>query len=383
MEDNSMKKSKILLVEDDETIREMVGEFLEVEGHKVMSTAKGDTAIALLDLHDFDLVFTDLNMRGTDGYEVLKMAKLKNPAPGVIVHSGETNFSEIIKVFRLGADDFVAKPSSLNDVQESIRRHLQRPINGKRAAAADDACAPSTGTTVTGILTALFHDIRSPLLTMAITLNLLAKGKYRSMPNSLIVIMKGLAFKCQKQLDIVDEYLDPDFLARNGRNELHREELDLIKDVFDPVLDELRPDIRKKGIVVDNRTAKRLSGRRLAIRANKVWMKTVFRNLFGNAVKHGSRGCTIGIDSWEYDDYIQCNVFNSGPGVAEHDRHRLFKKNKHISGNDRQDGMGIGLHLASEVVRRHGGTIRYKNVNDTNQFIVTLPQAKRLSWHRA
>jgi DNA-binding response OmpR family regulator len=118
---------KVLVAEDDPTLREEVVELLRAGGHDVDSAADGNEAIRRLEAEAFDLALVDWNMPGKTGGEVLKKAREIRPRTAVIVMTGYGNVDTAVEAMRSGAKDFLQKPfeaDSLEKTIESIRDEL-------------------------------------------------------------------------------------------------------------------------------------------------------------------------------------------------------------------------------------------------------------------
>jgi len=141
------------------------------------------------------------------------------------------------------------------------------------------------------------------------------------------------------------------------------------------VLDELSADIQQGHITIDNRLGAIPAGT-IPINASKIWLKTVFRNLFKNAIRYGGKCCTIAFGFEDCTTHYRLNVYNSGSPVPEEDRERLFTKFGRIETDVEHptDGIGLGLYLIRDIIRKHGGDIWYEARPDGSDFIFTLPR---------
>lgn len=121
--------SRVLIVEDDRTLRETLGEALEQEGYSVTSAADGSTATDLVFARHFDLVLLDVMLPARGGFEVLRDMRehgLRTPVLMLTVRGDE---SDKVLGFDLGADDYVTKPFSLRELLARVRAHLRRARN--------------------------------------------------------------------------------------------------------------------------------------------------------------------------------------------------------------------------------------------------------------
>lgn len=102
--------NRILVVDDEASIREIISEFLGMEGYKVKTASDGLEAAEIMAVNEFDLVVTDLSMPNMDGFGLIKKALELQPMVTVIILSGQGTFENAIEAVHRGAYDFVAKP---------------------------------------------------------------------------------------------------------------------------------------------------------------------------------------------------------------------------------------------------------------------------------
>ena len=125
-----MANEKILIVDDEEDVLELVRYNLDKNGYKVETAATGEQALAKARAKPPDLIILDLMLPGIDGLDVCK--KLKNDTKTqnipVIMLTAKGEETDIVTGLELGADDYVTKPFSPKVLVARIRRVLQRPI---------------------------------------------------------------------------------------------------------------------------------------------------------------------------------------------------------------------------------------------------------------
>jgi DNA-binding NtrC family response regulator len=117
-------KSRILVVDDEEALRTVLGSELSGEGYEVDTASDGDEAISMVQNKKFDLLLLDIRMPKLDGFEVLKFVKKNFPAIKVIMLTGFADLKNAIESKKLGAEDFVSKPYDLVDLLTTIERVL-------------------------------------------------------------------------------------------------------------------------------------------------------------------------------------------------------------------------------------------------------------------
>ena len=120
-----MPKTKILLVDDDPNIRQLVNLYLEKEGFEVSMADRGDTALKQFQAAPPDLMLLDVMLPGMDGWQVLREARKTSNAPIIMLTAKDETFDKVLGL-ELGADDYVAKPFDLKELVARIKAVLRR-----------------------------------------------------------------------------------------------------------------------------------------------------------------------------------------------------------------------------------------------------------------
>ena len=120
----SSSSYRLLLVEDEPEILNLLRDMLRLKGHRVVAMSDGEKALELIDSSDFDLVLTDLGMPVVSGWEVAKRAKAKNPKTPVVMITGWGAQYEDIDLASRGVDLMLAKPLSWDKLLNSIDKLL-------------------------------------------------------------------------------------------------------------------------------------------------------------------------------------------------------------------------------------------------------------------
>jgi DNA-binding response OmpR family regulator len=117
--------ASILLIEDDQRIRQALATRLAERGHDVESTAKAMEGVQLAVAGTVDVVVLDLGLPDVDGADALQMIRAVSEVP-VIVATARDDQDEIVRIFDAGADDYVIKPYSTDHLEARIRALLRR-----------------------------------------------------------------------------------------------------------------------------------------------------------------------------------------------------------------------------------------------------------------
>ncbi len=120
------KPPRILVVDDEEPIREMLEEFLGFRGYRVVAAENGREALDLIRAHRVDLILTDMKMPELGGIELLgEVSRLRSP-PTTILMTGYGTVDTAISAMKQGAYDYIIKPFKLKEVAATITRALER-----------------------------------------------------------------------------------------------------------------------------------------------------------------------------------------------------------------------------------------------------------------
>ncbi|TMQ15917.1 MAG: sigma-54-dependent Fis family transcriptional regulator [Candidatus Rokuibacteriota bacterium] len=121
-----MPDIRVLVVDDEQSMRELLGIMLRQAGYQVAAADGGEAAIQMLKSESFDLVVTDLRMRKVDGLGVLKAAKEFSPRTVVLVVTAFASTETAVEAMKLGAYDYVTKPFKLDELKLTVANALER-----------------------------------------------------------------------------------------------------------------------------------------------------------------------------------------------------------------------------------------------------------------
>jgi DNA-binding NtrC family response regulator len=121
-----VKKLNMLVVEDGQSQREMLRDFLEQEGHAIEEAENGETAIGKVKSGHFDFILLDYKMPGMDGMEVLKKIKRINPEIDIVMMTAYGTIETAVDTMKAGAVDYITKPVDLEELLILIDRISER-----------------------------------------------------------------------------------------------------------------------------------------------------------------------------------------------------------------------------------------------------------------
>ena len=118
--------SRILVVDDELSMRDFLSIMLKKEGHEVVAAENGGSALKVIQSEIFDLLITDIKMPGMDGMEVLKTAKEVSPETVVIMITAFATTGTAVEAMKLGAYDYITKPFKVDEIRLVIQKALEK-----------------------------------------------------------------------------------------------------------------------------------------------------------------------------------------------------------------------------------------------------------------
>lgn len=137
--DANQEVAKVLVVDDEGAIRYSVSKTLQRVGYQVDEAQSGEEALEMIGKREYEVILTDIRMPGISGVELLKKIKDASPDGIVILMTGYASLGTAVESLRLGAHDYLIKPSSSQDIRASVTRGVERAHNLKRRRALLDA----------------------------------------------------------------------------------------------------------------------------------------------------------------------------------------------------------------------------------------------------
>lgn len=117
---------RILVVEDEKNMREILTMLLESEGYSVVAAANGKEGVSWLENDIFDLIITDIKMPGTDGFGILAKAQEVSPESAVIMITAFGTMESALEAMKLGAYDYIHKPFKIDEIRLIVKNALDR-----------------------------------------------------------------------------------------------------------------------------------------------------------------------------------------------------------------------------------------------------------------
>jgi len=210
----------------------------------------------------------------------------------------------------------------------------------------------------------LGHDLRNPLASIDAGTRLLQR---QALDERATMLLNGIRGSVLRMAGLVDNLMDFARGRLGGGFDLHRAPAD-VETALTPVVEELRA-------VHPDRTIEVAFAATGPIDCDAPRIGQMLSNLIGNALTHGAQDGIVRIDTRIRDGRFEIKVTNSGEPIPPDALANLFKPFFRAELRKSQQGLGLGLYIASEIARAHGGTLEAVSDDDETSFIFSMPAA--------
>ena len=125
-----MLKQKVLIVDDDENIAELISLYLEKEQYDTETAGSGEEALQIIEVYNPDLILLDIMLPGIDGYETCQQIRKKMDVPIIMLSAKGEVFDKVLGL-KMGADDYIVKPFDSNEMIARVSAVLRRSGTSK------------------------------------------------------------------------------------------------------------------------------------------------------------------------------------------------------------------------------------------------------------
>lgn len=360
----------ILVLDDNCDLVTNIELILEMEGYQVLSACSGSEALALLEQTRPDLIISDIMMPGMDGYEFYQRVR-RDPelltVPFIFLSAkGEREDVRFGK--RLGVDEYLTKPLEPEDLLIAVEAKLRRLKEIKAGSRQEVERLKDI------ILRVLSHEIRTPLTVIKAAVELLVKSKihlYDEEEQDLL----SLASKGGERLEalVTDVLTVVNIEAGEAKNllEAEKQEVDLSLCIENAVAG-CEGEAASRGVTIRVDVPKGLP----AVTGHPGQLTDVLKKLLDNALKFSPQtGGQVRIRARDEDGWVKISVKDKGIGIPTAEIPRIFELFYQVDRHKyEQQGIGVGLAIARELVEMHGGSIEVESeVGKGSTFTVVLP----------
>jgi signal transduction histidine kinase len=379
---------RVLVVDDEKSIRISLQEFLVADGYAVDAAADAQEALRLLGDNNFDVVVSDIVLPGISGIELLQAIRSAAPYVQVIMMTGEPTIVTAAEALRFRAYDYLVKPAGKSailravgnaatikkldderrreqEAKERYQQELQEVVIRLTAANEQLRQAAAFREEVESIMR---HDLKAPLCIIigAPELIRMTPGKLTEEQSEWL---KNIESAARRMLDMINRSLDI-FKMEQGMYTLHLEAIDLLS-VAQEVISHNTALMSAKDLAVDMRVDDHPVTKTDAfvVRGERLLCYSMLGNLLKNALEASPIGEVVTI-RFENADPMRVSLRNRG-SVPESIRDRFFQK---FSTAGKKHGTGLGAYSARLIAELHGARISVDtSVPDFTTIVIGFP----------
>ncbi|TDI85505.1 MAG: response regulator [Caldithrix sp.] len=359
--------NKILIVDDEEVIRNICQRSLESRGYTVQLAENGIKALEYLRQESFEVVFTDFKMPMMDGIELLEAIKRDHPHVEVVIMTAFATIESAIYAMKEGAFDFILKPVKPDQIRIVANRCFDRIKLGEENKALRLANEKLTElqNMKNKFIAITSHELRTPVSHL--------KGYVGILADEYAYQLSDQEKKQCMQV-ISDAILDLEEIVTNMHNLIHMES-------SETTLKSEKVDIA--GLVQQSVSAYQLTARKrkqevkvgasaekLVVTVDRAQIKGVLNELIQNAIKFTPDGGKIEVSAQRDGDYCLVCVKDNGIGIPSSEQGLIFEKFYEVQSSDHHSsskeafkggGLGLGLPSVRAIVEAHGGGVKVKS----------------------
>jgi two-component system sensor histidine kinase/response regulator len=362
---------KILVIDDEEWLREMILLALKQKGYSVIEAANGAEGIEQARKELPDLILCDINMEKVDGY--LTLTSLRNEAPTAaipfILMTGLADNAGMRHGMELGADDYLPKPFTTEALYAAVDARI------KKAQTVRDEAERKLASLRDNISLMLPHELRTPLNGILAYGEILAEDAMTLKPSEIIE-MGHVIHQSGKRLERLIEnfliYAQLELVAADPKN-----------------VNALRAGRTEHPVtlVEKHATAQAVQasrGKDLSIEAKDIsvpvaeeYLAKIMDELTQNAFKFSEAGSPVRVKLDEGFNSVELSVSDRGRGFSTEQIARIgaymqFERKMH-----EQQGLGLGLMIVKRLVELHGGTFSIQGEKGNGATVIaSLPKTK-------
>jgi len=373
-----VEKERILIVDDEALILDMVASYVSHIGFEAMTAKNGKEALERLRNEPFTILISDIKMPEMDGFELMKTVRNEFPDIHMIAMTGHGVSYTFTDVVECGATDYVPKPFSLDEMRAKLNRvvrerGLLRDLKQKSMElekANEDLKRLDNLKSI--FVSSVSHELRTPLTVIKEFISLMLEGHAGTLTEDQREYL-GIAHRNILRLtNLIDTLLDFSRIESGKGLQLKFEPARLMEVVEDASLT-LAHVFEEKRVTLENRLDPDIP--QVLIDRNR--LVEVLINLINNGIKFTPTGGRITIDTkglTEKRDYLKVVVSDTGIGIPPEDLPRVFDRFYQGQSTGISMGSGLGLAITKEIIEGHQGSIQAESrLGSGTSFVFTLP----------
>ncbi len=365
---------RILVIEDEQPLLEEIASTLQFEGFDVLTAENGLQGVQVAQREiPLDLIVCDIAMPEMDGYNVL--LELRNNPQTIMIPfmflTARADKSFMRHGMELGADDYLTKPFSRSELLAAVRARL------KRRTALTDSFSQELEQAKSSLARMVVHELRTPLVSVQMAKDIIQRQLSRMTPGSMQDMLETMGLGIDRLNHVVEQMV---YLTQIETGLLNRKDIlengqvtPLSTIISSSVALARRFALRKQtgSIQMDMMDSEAL------VTVHSQSLKHALAEVIANALDFTPLTEDVGIHQWQTNGRVFVTVLDYGKGMSFQDQEKLLQRfSQPERDTQEQQGMGLGLFVAQQIVEAHGGALTLRSVPDRGtQIEINLPAA--------
>ncbi|HZD56949.1 MAG TPA: HAMP domain-containing sensor histidine kinase [Anaerolineales bacterium] len=362
-------KAKILIIDDEEVVLDSCIQIFKSGDYDIDTAQNGQLGIKLVEELEPDLVYVDLKMPGISGFEVLEKINQIDPTIVSIVITGYATVSSAVEAMKKGADDFLPKPFT----PDELRLITQRGLEKRRLILETISLRKEKEMLRDHFAAIVSHELKSPLGAVQQNLFLLEDELSSELTEDQKNRFEHIESRLNDLMKLIHTWL----------RVISAEDIEKIRDAFKPTaipdmvskaIESVQPHAMRKDIELVTSVDSNLK----PINGDEGTLVEAVVNIIGNAIKFSRVGSRVIIKAEQQDDFISISITDSGVGISKEELPVIFNDfYRGKSGQAVGEGSGLGLALTRRIIEAHNGSISVESeLSKGSTFTIFLPTVK-------
>jgi len=373
-------KSTILIIDDEQDLREMLSFSLMQEGYTTLTAENGMIGVEIAKKENVDVIISDIKMPVMDGITLLGIVKEIKPQIEVIMATGFGTMETAIESLRKGAFDFIHKPYHMDELIALVGKAIETKKLKSQVISLQHMDKLKDE-----FLSIVSHELKSPLAAISGAIQLLMDDEgvtdeslLKTNSEESRKLLNLISRNAEKIRKLIDNLLDFAKME-SGFWELKIENLKM-KDIVNEVSITVKPFAKLKNIEIV--TGVSLSGKtydheNLLFKGDMDQVVRVIINLITNGIKYTPENGKVCIWAEKSGNNLMVAVEDNGKGIAKENLQKVFDKFYRVDQHLKklEAGFGLGLAICTKIVGLHKGKLWAESdgIGKGSRFIFTLP----------
>ena len=340
----------------------------EEVGFEVDQAETGEEAVEKIRKQPPDILLLDHRMPGMSGMDVLDHLSEMGAETLTIMITAYASIANAVAATKRGAYDFLAKPFTPEELKTTIRKAATRLVLAKRTRKLEEERRQVRFE----LIRVLGHELKAPLNAIEGYLHLI---KEQPDAERLALYVSRSLFRVSGMRKLIEDLLDMTQIESGHKNR-HLTSVD-VREVTQQAIEtwKLDADSREIKIVLH-------SDDDVLMTADRGEIEMLLNNLLSNAVKYNRAGGEVTIRLAKQDSVVSIAVTDTGIGISDSERSRLFKEFVRIRNGKTRDipGSGLGLSIVKKLAALYEGDVTIESTPDAGSTFAVSLKDTALSW---